>query len=66
MNNSCVFLISALFASSILFAIPVVPSMQAQSPTPDLPMTIINETSPSNKTAEVAINTHNMSPPFSQ
>ena len=48
MNKSCVFLISALFASSILFAIPVIPILQAQSPTPDLPMTIINETSSSN------------------
>ena len=51
MNKSCVFLISALFASSIHFAISVIPSLQAQSPSPDLPMTIINETSSSNNTA---------------
>ena len=61
MNKSCVFLISALLASSTLFAIPVIPSMQAQGPTPDLPMTIINETNSSNNTAEDAIDTDNMS-----
>ena len=66
MNKSYVFLISALLASSIHFAISVIPSLQAQSPTPDLPMTIINETSSSNNTAEVTLETLNMSPPFSQ
>ena len=66
MNKSCVFLISALFASSTLFSISIIPSMQAQGPTPDLPMTIINETNSSNNTAEDAIDTHNMSQPFSR
>ena len=66
MNKSCVFLISALLASSTLFSISVIPSMQAQGPTPDLPMTIINETNSSNNTAEDAIDTHNMSQAFSQ
>ena len=61
MNKSCVFLISALLVSSTLFAISVIPSMQAQGPTPDLPMTIINETNSSNNTAEDAIDTENMS-----
>jgi len=40
--------------------------MQAQGPTPDLPMTTINESSSSNKTAEGTIDTHNMSQVFSQ
>ena len=66
MNKSCVFLISALLASSTLFAIPVIPSMQAQGPTPDLPMTIINETNSSNNTAEDAMDTDNMSQAFSR
>ncbi|CAN5766016.1 hypothetical protein BH23THE1_BH23THE1_20630 [soil metagenome] len=35
--------------------------MQAQGPTSDLPMTIINETNSSNNTVEDAIATHNMS-----
>ncbi len=66
MNKSCVFLISALLASSTLFAIPVIPNMQAQGPTPDLPMTIINETNFSNNTKEDAMDTHNMSQAFSR
>ncbi len=61
MNKLFVFLISAFLASSTLFAIPVIPSMQAQGPTPDLPMTIINETNSSNNTAEDAIDTEYMS-----
>ncbi len=65
MNKSCVFLISALCIFDY-FAISVIPSLQAQSPTPDLPMTIINETSSSNNTAEATIETLNISPPFSQ
>jgi hypothetical protein len=35
--------------------------MQAQGPTPDLPMTIINETNSSNNTSEDAIDTEYMS-----
>ena len=66
MNKSCVFLISALLASSTLFTISVIPSMQAQGPTPDLPMTTINETNPSNNTAEDAIDTRNISQASSQ
>ncbi|MDF0679373.1 MAG: hypothetical protein P0116_00230 [Candidatus Nitrosocosmicus sp.] len=66
MNKSCVFFICAVLTSLNLFAIPVIPSMQAQGPTPDLPMTIINESSSSNKTAEGAIDTHNISQVFSQ
>jgi hypothetical protein len=54
-------LISTLLASSTLFAIPIIPSMQAQAPTSDLPMTIINETNSSNNTAEDVTNTYNMS-----
>lgn len=61
MNKPFVFLISAFLASSTLFAIPAIPSMQAQGPTPDLPMTIINETNSSNNTAEDAIDTEYMS-----
>ena len=61
MNKLFVFLISAFLASSTLFAIPAIPSMQAQGPTPDLPMTIINETNSSNNTAEDAIDTEYMS-----
>ena len=66
MNKSCVFFIYAILASLILFVIHVIPSMQAQGPTPDLPMTTINESSSSNKTAEGTIDTHNMSRVFSQ
>lgn len=40
---------------SLIFAIPVIPSMQAQGPTSDLPMTIINETNSSNNTVEDAM-----------
>lgn len=61
MNKAFVFLISAFLASSTLFAIPAIPSMQAQGPTPDLPMTIINETNSSNNTSEDAIDTEYMS-----
>lgn len=61
MNKLFVFLISAFLAFSTLFAIPAIPSMQAQGPTPDLPMTIINETNSSNNTAEDAIDTEYMS-----
>lgn len=46
-SKLCVLVIFALLASSTLFAIPVIPSMQAQGPTSDLPMTIINETNSS-------------------
>ena len=61
MNKPFIFLISAFLASSILFAIPAIPSVQAQGPTPDLPMTIINETNSSNNTSEDAIDTEYMS-----
>ncbi|MDN5847935.1 MAG: hypothetical protein L0H53_16875 [Candidatus Nitrosocosmicus sp.] len=66
MNKLCVLLIFALLASSTLFAIPVIPSMQAQGPTSDLPMTIINETNSSNNTVKDVIDTHNMSQVFSR
>ncbi len=66
MNKSCVFLISALLASSTLFSISVIPSMQAQGLTPDLPMTTINETNSSNNTAEDIIDTHNISQALSR
>lgn len=66
MNKSCLFLISALLVSSTLFSISVIPSMQAQGPTPDLPMTIINETNSSNNTAGDVIDTHSMSQALSR
>lgn len=66
MNKLCGFFIYAILASLILFVIPVIPSLQAQDPTPDLPMTTINESSSSNKTAEGTIDTHNMSLVFTQ
>ncbi len=66
MNKLCLLLISALLASSTLFAIPVIPSMQGQGPTSDLPMTVINESNPSNNTVEDVIDTHNISQIFSQ
>ena len=66
MNKLCGFFIYAILASLILFVIPVIPSLQAQDPTPDLPMTTINESSSSNKTAEGTVDTHNMSLVFSQ
>ena len=56
-----VFLISTLLASSTLLALPIIPSMQAQAPQSDLPMTIINETNSSNNTAEDVTNTYNTS-----
>ena len=65
MNISWVFLVSAIFISSTLFAIPFITNMQAQGATPDLPMTIINETNSSNHT-EDAIDSHNMSRAFSR
>jgi hypothetical protein len=46
---------------SVIFAIPVIPSMQAQGFTFDLPMTTINETNSSNNTVEDATATHNIS-----
>lgn len=56
-----IFLISALLAVSTLLTMPIIPSMQAQAPTSDLPMTIINETNSSNNTADDVTNTYNMS-----
>ena len=61
MNKSCLFLISALIVSSTFFSVSIIPSIQAQGPTPDLPMTIINETNSSNNTAIDAMDTHNVS-----
>ena len=66
MNKSCVFLISALIVSSTFFSVSIIPSIQAQGPTPDLPMTIINETGSSDNTTEVATDTPDMSPPFTK
>lgn len=56
-----IFMISALLAASTLLTMPIIPSMQAQAPTSDLPMTIINETNSSNNTADDVTNTYNMS-----
>lgn len=56
-----IFLISALLAVSTLLTMPIIPSMQAQAPASDLPMTIINETNSSNNTADDVTNTYNMS-----
>lgn len=66
MHKLHVFLISTLLASLTLLAIPVIQSVQAQAPTSDLPMTIINETNSSNNTAENVPNTYNTSQILSQ
>lgn len=61
MRKLHVFLISTLLASLTLLTMSLVPSMQAQGPTSDLPMTIINETNSSNNTAENVTNIYNTS-----
>ena len=49
-------LISTLLTSSTLLVMPLIPSMQSQAPTSDLPMTIINETNSSNNSPEDVTN----------
>ena len=56
-----VFLIYPLLTSATLLVMPLIPSMQSQAPTSDLPMTIINETNSSNNSPEDVTNTYNTS-----
>jgi len=61
MNKLCILLISEILVSTSIFQMLLIPSIQAQGITSDLPMTTINESSTSNNTADDATDTHNMS-----